>query len=270
MWTALYVKELKEHRTLIMFLLGLTLCLEVVAVASVDGVSILSPSTLGGFSFADSSAHFLWCIAPYGTVLLLPFMLIHSFGQELKGNTHFLLLSLPVSRAVIFSAKLAAVITPGVVVFMVATAGVAIVIEALKEMAAGSGFFGDIEFSSADVFVLAATVYSSVMAVTLGIASGISGLKLVVQRFPGLAATAFSVFVLYIYFSYLGVALDLPKLFGTYEVTWLRDSVVRNGVTIQGGDKGTTLNFMFVAYSIFTGLWATGIGMWLFEKKMEA
>ena len=270
MWTALYVKELKEHRTLIMFLLGLTVCLEVIAVSSIDGLFTGPPSAEGGAGVSVSSPHFLWAIMPYGIVLLLPFILIHSFSQETKGHTHFLLLSLPVSRAAIFSAKLAAVITPGAAVFVLATIGVAIVFEGLKEIAAGTGFFGDIEFSSADVCVLAAMGFSSVLAVTLGIASGISGLKLVIRRFPGLAATAFSVFVLYIYFSYLGDALDLPKLFGTYEVTWLRDSVVRNGVTIQGGDKGTTLNFMFVAYSIFTGLWATGIGMWLFEKKMEA
>jgi len=269
MWTALYVKELKEHRSLIMVLLGLTVCLEVIAVSSIDGLFSSSPSADSGAGVSVSSPHFLWAIMPHGIVLLLPFILIHSFSQETKGNTHFLLLSLPVSRAAIFSAKLAAVITPGVAVFALTTIGVAIVFEGLKEIASEMGFIRDSQFSGTDLGVLTGMLYSSVLAVTLGIASGICGLRLALRRLPGLATIAFSIFVLYVYFSFLGEALALPKVFGTYEVPSLVEAISYGGV-IDGNGSGSEVNFMFVAYSIFTGLWATGIGMWLFEKKMEA
>ena len=259
MWTALYFKELKENRTLIMFLLGLTVCLEAVAVYAINGNG---PSA--------SSAHSVWSLMPYGAAFLLPFLLLHSFSQETKGNTHFLLLSLPVPRRALFTAKLAAVLTPGVAVFALATVGLVIVFGGLKEIAAEMGFMGDSRFGGTDLAVLAGMLYSSVLAVTLGIASGISGLRLVLRRFQGLAAIAFSIFVLYMYFSFLGEALALPKVFGTYEVPPLVEAISYGGVIDGDGTSGSEVNFMFVAYSVFTGLWSTAIGMWLFETRVEA
>ena len=90
-WKTLYIKEIKDNRTLFILLPSVTVFLELVAVLSFDdGQSI-------------PSAHALWSVVPYSFVLVLPFLLIHSFAQEIKGQTHYLLLSLPVSRAQVFA-----------------------------------------------------------------------------------------------------------------------------------------------------------------------
>ena len=89
-WKTLYIKEIKDNRTLFVLLPLVTVFLELVAVLSFDDGQ-------------DPSLHFLWSFVPYAFLLILPFVLSHSFAQEVKGQTHYLLLSLPVSRARKFS-----------------------------------------------------------------------------------------------------------------------------------------------------------------------
>ena len=93
-WKTLYIKEIKDNRTLFILLPLVTVFLELVAVLSFDDGQTPSP-------------HALWSLVPYAFLLILPFVLSHSFAQEVKGQTHYLLLSLPVSRAQIFAAKAA-------------------------------------------------------------------------------------------------------------------------------------------------------------------
>ena len=264
-WQTLYIKEIKDNRTLFVLLPLVTVFLQLVAVLSFDDGQTPSP-------------HFLWSFVPYFFLLILPFLLVHSFVQEVKGQTHYLLLSLPVSRAKIFAAKVAAVATLGIVLFALSTAGLiavvgelhALAIEVEKTASHALPFkippFSDIWV---DFLVISGMVYLSAMAVMLGIAGGTSGLKLVVRRFTGLASTAFVLGVLYFYFSTLPDVLDLPDVLGTYEITIWSD--------YDGPDEPIGIdpdsfefNFMFLGYSILVGLASMGIGMWLFEKRAEA
>ena len=50
----------------------------------------------------------------------------------------------------------------------------------------------------------------------------------------------------------------------------LVEAISYGGVIDGDGKSGSEVNFMFVAYSVFTGLWSTAIGMWLFETRVEA
>ena len=157
--------------------------------------------------------------------MFLPFMLSHSFAQEVKGQTHYLLLSLPVSRTRVFSAKVAATVTIATVLFVISTSGLSVVAAELQNLAERYASVRVTFFTTLDLWVLLGMLYVSAMAVMLGIASGISGLKLVVRRFPGLAATAFAVCVLYFYLSTLPDMLALPPIFGTYEATvWIEST----------------------------------------------
>lgn len=264
-WKTLYIKEIKDNRTLFILLPLVTVFLELVAVQSFGDGQTPSP-------------HFLWSLVPYSFLLILPFVLSHSFAQEVKGQTHYLLLSLPVSRTKVFAAKVAAVATLGIVLFALSSAGLIVVAGELhalalaaKRTASDAIHFNIPLFSNiaVDILVVSGMVYLSAMAVMLGIAGGVSGLKLVVRRFSGLAATAFVLGVLYCYFSTLPDVLDLPEILGTYEITIWSD--------YDGPDEpigidpdSFEVNFMFLAYSIFVGLASTGIGMWLFEKRAEA
>ncbi len=258
-WKTLYIKEIKDNRTLFVLLPLVTVFLELVAVLSFDDGQ-------------DPSLHFLWSFVPYAFLLILPFVLSHSFAQEVKGQTHYLLLSLPVSRTQILAAKAAAVATLGIVLFALSSAGFIVVVgelhllalEAKKTSSHALHFvplFSDI---AVDILIISGVFYLSAMAVMLGIAGGASGLKLVVRRFAGLASTAFVLGVLYFYFSTLPDVLDLS---GAHEVLWFdRDSDEPIGLN----SESLKLSFMFLGYSVFVGLASMGIGMWLFEKRAEA
>ncbi len=258
-WQTLYIKEIKDNRTLFILLPLVTACLQLVAVLSFDDGQVPSP-------------HALWSLVPYAFLLILPFVLSHSFAQEVKGQTHYLLLSLPVSRTQIFAAKAAAVATLGIVLFALSSAGfIAVVgklhafaIEAEKTASHALYFIPLFSDIAADILIISGVFYLSAMAVMLGIAGGASGLKLVVRRFAGLASTAFVLGVLYFYFSTLPDVLDLS---GAHEVLWFdRDSNEPIGLD----PESIKLSFMFLGYSVFVGLAAMGIGMWLFEKRAEA
>ena len=258
-WKTLYIKEIKDNRTLFILLPLVTVFLELVAVLSFDDGQV-------------PSLHALWSLVPYAFLLILPFVLSHSFAQEVKGQTHYLLLSLPVSRAQIFAAKAAVVATLGIVLFALSSAGFIAVLGELHALALAAKktsshalyfipLFSDI---ARDILVIIGVLYLSAMAVMLGIAGGASGLKLVVRRFAGLASTAFVLGVLYFYFSTLPDVLDLS---GPLEVLWFdRDSNEPIGLS----PESIKLSFMFLGYSILVGLASMGIGMWLFEKRAEA
>lgn len=258
-WKTLYIKEIKDNRTLFVLLPLVTVFLELVAVLSFDDGQA-------------PSLHLLWSFVPYAFLLILPFVLSHSFAQEVKGQTHYLLLSLPVSRTQVFAAKAAAVATLGIVLFTLSSAGFIIVVGELHALALAAKktsshalyfipLFSDI---ARDILVIIGVLYLSAMAVMLGIAGGASGLKLVVRRFAGLASTAFVLGVLYFYFSTLPDVLDLS---GPFEVLWFdRDSNEPIGLS----PESIKLSFMFLGYSILVGLASMGIGMWLFEKRAEA
>ena len=258
-WKTLYIKEIKDNRTLFVLLPLVTVFLELVAVLSFDDGQ-------------DPSLHFLWSFVPYAFLLILPFVLSHSFAQEVKGQTHYLLLSLPVSRTQILAAKAAAVATLGIVLFALSSAGLIVVVgelhllalEAKKTSSHALFFLPLFSDITGYTLVIIGVFYLSAMAVMLGIAGGASGLKLVVRRFAGLASTAFVLGVLYFYFSTLPDVLDLS---GTHEVLWFdHDSNEPIGLN----PEFLKLSFMFLGYSILIGLASMGIGMWLFEKRAEA
>ena len=265
-WKTLYIKEIKDNRTLFLVLVAMTVFLEVVAVWSLGSSIDMWAPDIQGESF---SPHFMWSVVPYGVLLILPFLLSHSFVQEVKGQTHYLLLSLPVSRTQIFAAKAAAVATLGIVLFALSSIGFITVVGELHEFATRVANVSIAPLTATDILVISGVFYLSAMAVLLGIASGVAGLRLVVRRFAGLASAAFAIFVLYCYFSMLPEVLSLSEIFGTYEVPFWIDSTA-SGAQIDIDSESIEVSFTILAYSILVGLASMGIGMWLFEKRAEA
>lgn len=258
-WKTLYIKEIKDNRTLFVLLPLVTAFLELVAVLSFDDAQ------------GVPSPYFLWSLVPYAFLLILPFALSHSFAQETKGQTHYLLLSLPIARTQIFAAKALAVATLGLVLFALSSAGFVLVLGQLHALAAQH----DLQFRlppfsgiAVDILVVSGMLYLAVMAVLLGIAGGAASLKLVMRRFAGLASTAFVLGVLYFYFSTLPEVLD-AEIFGAYEVTvWSNYDGPDEPIRISRDT--IEIPFAFLAYSMLVGLASMGVGMWLFEKWAEA
>ena len=278
-WKALYMKEIKENRTLFILLVLVTAFLELVAVLSFGGAPGASPvhwsasAEPGGVTMSVDHAggglsfHFLWSLVPFSFMLILPFLLVHSFAQEVKGQTHYLLLSLPVSRAQVFAAKAAAVTTLGLVLFALSTAGLVAVFGELRALAAQAGM-RSIPFTAMHVSVFTGACYLSAMALMLGMAGGVAGLKLVVRRFAGLASAAFVLGVLYCYFSTLPDIFHWIDLPGKHEMSFWTDP--DGDVQVSMNPEFLKINLTFFAHSLFVGLASMGIGMWLFEKRAEA
>ena len=253
-WKSLYLKEIREHRTLFVLLPLVTAFLEIIAVLSFDDAQVLP------------SFHILWSFVPYAWLLVLPFLLSHSFAQEMKGQTHYLLLSLPVPRVWIFTAKAAAVATLGIILFTLTSAGLIAVLGELRALAARVADVRISSFTAVDVLVLNGVAYLSAMSILLGIAGGIAGLRLVVRRFSGLTSAAFAIFVLYWYLRTLPEVLALPPILGTYEVSL----GIESASLLSAGPGSIEIDFMLPAYSIAVGLASMGFGMWLFGKRVEA
>ncbi|MCY3761531.1 MAG: ABC transporter permease [Gemmatimonadetes bacterium] len=253
-WKTLYLKEIREHRTLFILLPLVTAFLEIIAVLSFHEAQVLP------------SPHLLWSFVPYAWLFVLPFVLGHSFTQEVKGQTHYLLLSLPVPRAGVFAAKAAMAATLGIILYALTSAGLIAVLGELRALAARAANVSISSFTAVDVLVLNGVVYLSAMGILLGIAGGIAGLRLVVRRFTGLASAAFAIFVLYWYLRTLPEVLALPAILGTYELSlWIESPSV-----LSVRPDPIEVNFMFPAYTIAVGLASMGLGMWLFERQAEA
>ncbi len=253
-WKSLYLKEIREHRTLFILLPLVTAFLETMAVLSFDDDQILP------------SIHLVWSFVPYAWLLVLPFVLGHSFTQEVKGQTHYLLLSLPVPRARVFAAKAAMAATLGIILYALTSAGLIAVLGELRALAARAANVSISPFNAVDVLVLNGVVYLSAMGILLGIAGGIAGLRLVVRRFTGLASAAFAIFVLYWYLRTLPEVLALPAVLGTYELSL----GIESPSVLSVGPDPIEVNLMFPAYTIAVGLASMGLGMWLFERQAEA
>lgn len=243
-WLALYVKELRENQGTFLFLLVGTLALDVYGY--VRGVSNGIPGPALALAFV-----------PYAAVFILPFVLLHSFAQEFKGQTHYQLLALPVPRAAVVAAKYLAVLTAGVAVFALATGAVHLI--SLEFTRLTSDKFS--QYQGGDLWLLLGGLYFTSLLLLTGIATAMAGLKLVVRRFQRVAMTAFLVFSLFLYARVLVPALAFlgPAFEHHVEITDGMGSVVR------------LPNLMPV--TLFTALFSllfVGLGILLFERFAEA
>jgi ABC-type transport system involved in multi-copper enzyme maturation permease subunit len=193
-WQALYLKELQDNRNLFLFLLAVTLGLDLY-------------SYFHGASDGRPSPALVLALLPYASVFVLPFILVYAFSQEFKAQTHYQLLALPVSRAGIVVGKFLAVLTAGVAVFVLATGTVHLLFLSLRGMTPPG-------FQGGDLWLIVGCCYFSSLLLLLGIASAMAGLKLVVRRFQGLFKTVFLVASLYLYGRALASFLEpLDRLF---------------------------------------------------------
>lgn len=240
LWYALYVKELKENRNVFLLLLVATLALDLY-------------SYVHGMSDGRPSPSLALALVPFVAVFVFPFVLLHSFAQEFKGQTHYQLLALPVPRAAVVMAKFLAVLTAGVALFILAMGAMHLI--SLKYTILTSDRFTALQGSA--LWLIAGQLYFTSLLLLMGIATAMAGLKLLVRRFQGLAMTAFLVASLYLYsrvvmsasWGLLGQVLGRPSL-----LTEARppDMQVIGVITVL-------FSLLFV-----------GLGMLLFERFAEA
>ena len=238
LWYVLYVKELKDNRGTFLFLLAATLVLD-------------SYAYTRGMVDGQPTPYLALALVPFVTVFVFPFVLLHSFAQEFKGQTHYQLLALPVPRAAVVAAKFLAVLTAGVALFVLAMGAVHLV--SLDYTILTRGRFS--AYRASDLWLFAGQFYFTSLLLLMGIATAMAGLKLLIKRFQGLAMTAFLVASLYLYGQVLRVAVLGP-------------------IFIIMGDMGRAghLSSLFPVtfFSVLFSLLFVGLGILLFERFAEA
>ena len=250
MWQALYLKELKDNQGIFIFLLLSTLCL--------GGYPLVVTTGAAKPSF--------WMVlagVPYLMSLVFPFVLTHSFAQEFKGQTHYLLLSLPVPRWGIVLSKFAAVLTGSTALFVLATVFLHLLYRRLMVMVEHDPVAMFIYIEGIDLWILMASGYFSVTVLLLGIGTLIAGVKLLVRRFQGLIATGCFVACIYVYARLLIPTLEFLDFLGVYDLR-----------IVERGFKGQEIQHVqpelqVLVYSCLMGLVFLGLGTWLVDRRVE-
>ena len=237
MWFALYRKELKAQKNLILFML--------LGVVGLDLYALFGVSK--GFGL------FLTSMPVWVTVLLPPFMLAHSFSAEWQAQTHYQLLALPVRKSITVLCKYLSVMSVGILMAVIAIGGLYL---------AFSGWVGSEDSSSnltvsimggtpelaelmkGGIVQYGAVALLSGLFLLLGIVSAVEGAKFAVSKWRGLVTIGGFFVCLFLYARFL-----------TLVVNSLREFV----------DLGIALSL----YSVLAGAIFLLIGLFLFEEYVE-
>lgn len=178
-YLALYIKELKALR-----LVGAVLIVATVALVA----WVLCDATDGGVH-----ASMALLLGPYLCPPVLAGLLIHSISQEWSTHTQHQWLALPVPRAVLLLAKVAAVVTIGAGVFAINTFGwqmiQAQILAAIGDTLTINSHHGLPPFdqlSGSDLWGGVGSVFGAVTVLLLGLALAASSLRMIVPHFRGL------------------------------------------------------------------------------------
>lgn len=252
-WQTLYIKELKENRGVVLFLLAAALCLDGYALVVAFKNSKLVPEmALVG--------------VPYLMALVFPFLLVHSFTQEFRGQTHYLLLSLPVPRWGLVLSKYAAILTGSAALFLLATAFLHAVFLSLTSLAGSDPQVRVSHVSGADLWILMASGYFSITVLLLGVATLITGVRLMVRRFQGILSALCFGACMYVYGRLLEPVVSRLDFLGTYELTVVERLSMSGSEEIQHVQP----ELQVLVYSCVMGLLFLGLGTWLIDRRVEA
>ena len=249
LWKVLYIKELKDNRNTFLFLVVATLVLDLYAYARgvVDG---------------KPTPYLILALVPFVAVFIFPFVLLHSFSQEFKGQTHYQLLALPVPRAAVVMAKFLAVFSAGVAVFVLAMGAVHLISLDYTGLTRDRYLYGRFTaLQGSAMWWSAGQCYFVSLLLLMGVATAMAGLKLVIKRIQRLGMAAFLVASLYLYGRMLASFIEpLSRLFGR-QVPFADSS----GAT---GYLSTMLSIEF--FTVLFSLLLLGLGLLLFERFAEA
>jgi ABC-type transport system involved in multi-copper enzyme maturation permease subunit len=248
-WT-LYLKEMKENRITFAFLILATLCAGVYGVVETTGMGLRPHSAAAAL--------------PYLTLVVLPFLMLHSFAQEFKGQTHYLLLALPVPRWVIALCKVAAFLSVGTAVCLMTTVATHIVYLKILAMAQSPGSYIFMPVvTGGTLWLFVGGGYLSALLLLMGIVCLIAGVHLLVPRLHGLTATVVFVGGLYLYGRLMKPAIfALEGIFGQMPIEVAMNTMLP--VTLVTADVHS-----YVIYSTLVGMVYVAAGVWLFEKNAK-
>ena len=196
---ALYVKELKTHKILFLFLLLLIAGLNAYGIMQVEYVWHFKDMIESGdnlpFILWPSFSYFWPMLAVFTLVLSLPFLLAHAFNSEWRSETHYQMFAIRDSQYIVNLTKVAAVASVGFV------GGGMVVCSLYFWMVRKAEFVdGVIELMSFPHFTLVTgLILVTYMVFILGLVTGMEGVKFSVKRYRGLTAIAFCLVSVFLY-----------------------------------------------------------------------
>lgn len=250
---ALYVKELKAHKILFLFLLLL--------IAGLNAYGLIRIADGLNFEEAFKQIFILTTIAIFLVLLSLPFLLAHTFNSEWRSETHYQMFALPVSQYTVILAKIVAVASVGFVGGGIVIGSVyfsmAHIVDLLVEVAS---IFREAVIPFFDFVLIASLILVTYMIFIFGIVIGMEGVKFSVKRYRRLTAVAsFFVFFLVGFFTLQGL-----RVFTSFLMPMLPYPHTGSFISMY---IGTGIDPYL--YTTLTGIIFMIIGLVMYEKRAE-
>ena len=265
---ALYVKELKAHKILFLFLLLLIAGINAYGLMKVANVSqdqLVAQEQMGTIIKFLITVTLPISLTKTVLVLSLPFLLAHAFNAEWKSETHYQMFALPLSQYTVILAKIAAVASVGFVgggiVIGSVYLSVAHVADLLVE--AESKFiyrvmFGVERMLFFDFVLVASLELATYMMFIFGIVTGMEGVKFSVKRYRRLAAVAsFILFLSFGFFILQGLSVFKSLLMPILPFAYSESTIFLK----------TSVDIYF--FTILMGIIFMIIGLVMYEKRAE-
>lgn len=244
---ALYLKELRENRTMPLLLLILIVAAQIYAYARFDP-TVHAPGTIVAM---------LLGFLPVGVpVLIAPFLLAHAFSSEWRSQTNHLAFSLPVPRWWLGLAKFAAVLTLETVLYLVACLGaLALYLTILEDPTARHNVVPPL-----DLWMLSAMWFLGLSLLFLGLITGMEGFRFSFKRRRGYAAAGFLLVFAYVFGKVLEPGVKALGVLGQYRF----DSVKPDGQVFFHA-----MELSWVAFPALSGLLLLLLGLYLLHRYVE-
>lgn len=256
---ALYKKEWKDSLQLLGFLVVGIISLEVYGWYHFD------PALIGQKESAWYQIPFVLAMA---VGFFAPaFLLARSFSSEWKAETHYQWFSLPVNRWVTVMSKFAVAFSQGIVLLLFSSGGV------FEASSKDGGFtlwqvyFGkiaDLQLYQSGLFMIDTFVVFSLpiflgLGLILALVTAMEGVKFTVHRYRGLMALVFFGSSVYLFGRFFNSAVQFLDFMGSYKPFMF----------LPGKGMGHGVEWASYAYPLLAIVLLMGIGLWLFEKRVE-
>ena len=260
-WIALFVKEWKDSRYLLAFLV----------------ITLVALQIYGWYLCEAESAQVKgnsWRVLPFAFGFLMcivasPFLLARSLSSEFRSETHYQWFSLPVKRYVSVLCKYAVALSNGCILWIIALANVVLLLifrgfgEANRTQfrdALSAATYGEIFRFLVDFWLCSILPGLLYMMLLLAVVTVMEGVKFSVRRFQGSAALLFFGGTVYLYARFYRMVTDALDFLGPFE---LRRTFWTGG-SMQGFPEWSHLAYPFLVFTLLII-----IGLWLFEKRVE-
>ena len=241
---ALYVKELKAHKILFLFVLLLIAGLNAYGLIRIEGVLYFEEAFKQVFIWMTAAIFLL--------IFSLPFLLAYTFNTEWKSETHYQMSALPVSRSKMILAKVAAVASVGFV-------GGGIVIGSVYLLMLDILPGQILSFEGMEVTLFLVLVFCgglglvTYMVFIFGLVIGMEGTKYLVKRYRGLTAVVFFLLAVFLYIGFF------------QQMTMALDFLGEISISPTIG----SIELSSFVYTILVGIVFMVIGLVVYEKRAE-